>query len=260
MKRLLIIIPVLLLVLLLRLFIDGNTSQVQEQKSCNISPPITITSGNSELIEFKGKKYSINWFIENNPDKIYLYPNFENKFSSDKLFNENICKYLINGGFYTHDDKPLGLFISQGMTFKDYIQNDLIPAIFYITANGKVEITGSTTDNKNIRVALQTGPYIISYEKPVKLTIREDEQARRMFLGITKSNEIIFGTVYDTESPLLGPYLTDFPELISQLNIEKGLNISTALNLDGGKASAFLTPQKELNEMTYIGSFFCIKE
>jgi hypothetical protein len=60
-------------------------------------------------------------------------------------------------------------------------------------------------------------------------------------------------------NPVSGPKLNELPGIIKNINKSTSLNIVSALNLDGGAHSAFLTQSTDLNELSTIGEYFCIK-
>ena len=78
-----------------------------------------------------------------------------------------------------------------------------------------------------------------------------------MVVGITKKGETIFLVLYDPENTWSGPKLADTPGVLSGV-IER-LQLTDALNLDGGSASAFIRGDLSLEELTSVGSFFCVK-
>ncbi|MCX6724478.1 MAG: hypothetical protein NTV20_00040, partial [Candidatus Shapirobacteria bacterium] len=55
-----------------------------------------------------------------------------------------------------------------------------------------------------------------------------------------------------------GPLLADLPQIVGEIGETLGEDFKTALNLDGGTASAFLSQKKTIKEYTLIGSFFCL--
>lgn len=236
--------------------IEGKKREIVNTTSPSITP---LPPDTTEII-FSDKKYLVSWIIVEDITKLSLYSNLENKDSTWALAEKNKCKNLVNGGFYTEDDKPLGLLIVNGETIEERKENSFIPEIFYATNDGKFEIGSQLQvfSNEKIRFALQTGPLLIDSGKPRKLRIKNDEFARRIVVGITSNKQIIFLAVFSGEENFKGPYLIDLPEIINQFQIKSGIGIQKAINLDGGSASAFFSNYLSLGEFTYIGSYFCI--
>jgi uncharacterized protein YigE (DUF2233 family) len=190
------------------------------------------------------------------PQNLFLHPNFTEKLSSSERKKNLSCKNLINAGFYDKSNKPLGLFISERKIVEKEIESLLFNGIFYLSNENIPHIIETVSDG-NIRLAVQSGPVIYEKGVPRTLQIIDDKAARRMAVGITSDEKIIFLTFFNKESPLQGPYLQDLPAFIALFNNSGNHKIVSALNLDGGTASAFLTDNLSLNEVANIGSFFC---
>lgn len=90
------------------------------------------------------------------------------------------------------------------------------------------------------------------------MSVKNDKQARRVVAGVTGENKLIFLVFYDNNQYYSGPYLNDLPDLVDKTGKSLDLNIADAINLDGGSASAFISDDIKLTELTPVGSFFCI--
>lgn len=183
---------------------------------------------------------------------------------------QNNCRYGINGGFYTTDDKPLGLFRSHGETLSKQIESSLLTGVFYQTADNSLFIdtttfargplaNGARTDS--LSFALQSGPYFTTESG---LKIKDDEYARRMLVAQDAQGDFSFIAITEQENTHSGPLLADLPNIIKELN-SINLNaipytLNAILNLDGGSASAFYSQNgTKLMEITPIGSLLCGK-
>ena len=138
------------------------------------------------------------------------------------------------------------------------IENTLFNGYFVLTKNNKVTIEKSYL-GESIRIGLQTGPLLIQDERSQKLNLVSDKNARRIVAALTNKNELYFIAFYDKESVFLGPLLVDLPGLVSKIQDEMDVKFISAINLDGGSASAFFNEEIQLSELTPIGSFFCEK-
>lgn len=203
--------------------------------------------------EFQGTAFRTNWFYAETRN-LLLISNYHKKLTSLDVSEKSGCKNLINGGFYGKDDNPLGLVITNGKVVSDYEKNMLFNAVFFVQ-NGKAEI--STEIPVNPDLALQTGPLLLTNKQPLKLAINNDEASRRSVAAINDAGQPVFMVIYKPESTYDGPLLGDLPLHLQE--IEKNLHItfSSAVNLDGGSASAFRTKNFSLGELTNVGSFFC---
>ncbi|HKZ37116.1 MAG TPA: phosphodiester glycosidase family protein [Chryseolinea sp.] len=224
------------------------------------TPESTVEEIPPDTIEIKkgGNIYRVSWFIVDDLNLLSLLPNFDNKLPSKTFKEQNDCDYLTNGGFYTKEDTPLGLFVSEGETFTAVIPHALFNGFFYATLDHEVGIS-RVLPKKEFRFAVQTGPMLIENNRENVIRLRGDKTARRMVAGLTEMNQIVFLAIYNGESLLQGPYLSDLPAILTQLNEKASFTLLHAVNLDGGFASSFISEFVMLPEVNYSGSFFCAK-
>ncbi len=190
-------------------------------------------------------------------EKLILLPNFEKKLPSTQLSQENNCRFLINGGFYDQQDQPLGWFFTQKSLFKKEIKSALLNGFFFQNELGEIKIE-DISPSVPVVWGLQTGPLLIFQSQPVRLRLARDEQARRMVAALNQKDELIFLVITDSDSLAIGPSLTDLPAVVKKIGEELKEEFKTAVNLDGGTASAFINQAKKIKEYTWIGSFFCL--
>ncbi len=230
------------------------------QKSKKILPPITVdvspTSSAKPEITIQSD-YKIVWLTVRDKEKLFLYSNLIDLSPAKDLATKNSCAHLISGGFYNTDRKHIGLLISEGETISQSQDNVSFNGYFSISNNGMASITEYPMFNP--RISLQTGPILLKEASKTILNSQNIENSRRLAVGITKENDVVFLAVYDQFTPLLGPTLEELPSIIEKFNIERKLNLTYALNLDGGAHSAFISDIATLSEVSTIGSYFCIK-
>ena len=213
---------------------------------------------NKATIEIEGKKYSASWGFVENADKLELLTNFSQKKSAVDVFEFEQCKILTNAGFYTKDDKPTGLFITDGKLVRKFSQNSLTNGVLSINYFGIPRITATVPEDP-LRIALQAGPVLIDNAEFRTLSLVNDSEDRRMVAGVTGENKLIFIVFYDPESVYLGPKLVDMPQALSKFVEKTKIEIADAVNLDGGSASVFYSPNLKLSEIQNVGAFFCEK-
>ena len=128
--------------------------------------------------------------------------------------------------------------------------------------NGFIKIDNTLQIGKDFSgdadFALQTGPLLISNGKEIKLKMERDKPARRMIFAKNLSGRSVFITVFDPETEKIGPYLTDLPDIVQLINRKENLNLTDAVNSDGGGASAFYSSGKILTESVPVGSWWCV--
>lgn len=207
-------------------------------------------------IEYKGQKYFVNWIEVSDISKISLHPNFEQKQTAKVLKSEKECTSLVNAGFYTTDNKPVGLFIQNGGMLRDRNTNNLFNGILGITFADKAFI-GTKYPVGSTKYAIQSGPILISDSKELALSIKNDENARRIVASLTPQGHIVFVVIYGPGA-YQGPMLEDLPGVMKAIETKINISFSDAINLDGGSASAFITDGVSLEELSPVGSLFCI--
>lgn len=202
------------------------------------------------------ENYIFAWVPVDNLDNLQLIANFEEKLSASQVREKYNCKIVVNGGFYTTAGKPTGLFVSQSRTLQGWQQNALFNGVVSINDFATPRITRSVPQD-HLQIALQTGPVLVENLTSQKLTLRADQEARRMVAFATGENKLYFLAVYSPQSAFAGPHLADLPSLLQSFASQTGMQIADAINLDGGTASAFITPETSLTEASPVGSFFC---
>ena len=215
------------------------------------------TSNEAVELAVNGNTYSVAWFEVGDTNDIELRNNLNERKNSQQIIKDDGCKNLVNGGFYTEDYKPTGLLVTDCETITGYRSNRLFNGIFYITQTGDAGIASDYGDVQ-YKHAIQTGPILVNDSLERKLNIRNDEPARRVVVAVTNSGSVVFAVVFNKESHFLGPTLEDLPSVIKTLSDEFDLDIKTAINLDGGSASVFVSEDLKLQELSVVGSFFCV--
>jgi hypothetical protein len=208
-------------------------------------------------INFNNSLYRINWYEVNSIDDLTLTVNF-GKYTSSEFFDDNSCKFLSSGGYYKSDYSPTGLLISEYKEISPFVTSSLADGIFSINDFATPRITKSVPRDR-LRIALQSGPLLKENGEFVNLTLRNDEKARRVVLGVTGENKAVFMIVYNPSSVLIGPLLKDLPQILLEFEKKTGIIFADLVNLDGGAPTAFITETNNLTESTLVGSFFCLK-
>ena len=209
-------------------------------------------------VSFGDEKYAVYWLVLSNLDTLELIPNFDDSQTASSAFDKYGCELLINGGFYTEAGKPIGLFRANSETIQEFSVNVLMNGVFSVNDFSTPRITREVPGDP-LKIALQTGPILIENSFNQKLNLASDKSARRVISAVTGDNKLIFMVIYDPKSVFLGPELVDLPQIVSLLSAENDLNIADAINLDGGSASAFKSRDFSLNEISPVGSFFCLQ-
>lgn len=207
-------------------------------------------------LELDGRNYSYRYF-EAGKNTVGLIPNFSQKLNSKEIMRINGCKDLINGGFYTQNDKPLGLFYTGGKKYGQVKNSRLLDGFISDPLNGFYEITFTQPELSRVSWALQNGPVLIYDGTKTDLAIRDDYEARRSVAAVGKGS-LYFLTVFTEISLNSGPLLADLPDVLEAISEKEGWDITSAINLDGGSASAFIMEDFSVPELKFIGSALCV--
>jgi exopolysaccharide biosynthesis protein len=232
--------------------VSENSQTIDPLIEPNLTPTNVVQSGNID--------YQLNYLIVRPTDIIELYSNLEEKLTGKDAQIKFGCTNLVSAGFYGTDNKHIGLFLSEGKILSESAQNSLFNGYLTIDSNKKSTISATPpADLIALRIALQSGPILFLQGKPVNLNSNVGDPARRIIAAISNRSEITFISIYAKNNLFSGPKLNDLPGIINNINNTTGLNIVDAINLDGGTHSAFLSDSVNINELSTIGGFFCVK-
>lgn len=221
------------------------------------APTITPSAWKqSTVIDVEGIPVRISWAIAD-PEQVKLFSNLKEQEISEEIKIDKSCSILVNGGFYSKENAHLGLFISNYEAISNPIQSALFNGFLWIESDNAS--INSHLPDVNPRLALQSGPLLMQNGKPLLLDINNDEPNRRIVAAVTPDNKLIFLSAYYDGSKYQGPLLGQLPEIINLFKKQTGVDIVNAINLDGGSASVFISNYDRLNELTHIGSYFCVK-
>ena len=235
------------IILVLLLFLTGCTTKP-------ISETVIISSSPAPVLaQFGNYRYA--WVKLDNLVNLKLLPNHDTQASSEDLAKTNHCQILVNGSFYDKQNQPLGWLVSQGETLSEPITSSLFNGYFYLQSGRPV--ISAVLPKTEVALGLQSGPLLILDSQPLLLKISNDQPRRRVIVALNNQKELIFLVLTGTDSLYSGPLLADTPKLVAAIGQALNQNLVTALNLDGGSASAFHTDTIHLSEYAYIGSFFC---
>jgi len=251
-----------LILLMLAGFIYLKKSAIKKLPSNHVLSAVVLPASlpvilkQSTVINVSGVSTRVSWAIVN-PEDIELYSNLKDQHLSEQIKADRNCRILVNGGFYSEEGTNLGLLITDSEIISPFSKSTTRNGILAVDGN-HVSI-GNDLTVKNPRIGLQSGPLLMQNGQPLALKINNDEPNRRIVAGTTKDNKLIFLAFYSDESDLEGPLLGLMPEAVDLFKKQTGINITDAINLDGGSASVFITDYVVLRELNHMGSYFCIR-
>ena len=164
--------------------------------------------------------------------RLVVLDNPQNERPLGALFKAQDCLAGVNGGYFHPDNRPLGLVVSAGRTVHPLVRAQLLSGVLVVTSGQLTlmrvqEFSPSASPSQ----ALQTGPFLIDHRKPVS-GLNDTKRARRTVVLSDKSSR--YGMVV-TESFFT---LAELAALLATPGIVHELEITRALNLDGGTSSA----------------------
>lgn len=222
------------------------------------SPTIKLQS-NLKTIEIPYEKQILRVLIKPLSTTPSLLPNFSTKLSSSELVNKHACDVALNGGFYTKEDKPLGLFTVESKVYGEEVSSTLVTG--FLSAGKEKHISiNKTLPEDTSTFALQTGP-LFTLPRNTPMSMVDDEFSRRSVIGEDEEGNFYAISMHDRDNLFSGPKLADVPVLLSIKKIRDEVSFSKALNLDGGSASFFYSKEDgiHLSELITVGSVLCIK-
>lgn len=242
---------VVILIAIIGIFtVQKSKTILKQPMNQQTSPTVSIPPSDNE-VTIQDHTYAIYW-QPIDATRLTLIPNFIEKKTAPQIMEENGCSYGANGGFYTPDDKPIGLFRTRNGQLSQATVNTTMNGFFSKDSRGELSISRNAP-SEDIEFALQSGPYMTPSSR---LLLKEDSFDRRILIVRSQSNMWYFIAITEKNNSFSGPKLSDVPLILEKLP----LDIVEALNLDGGSASAFYSEKGiRFGELTPIGSFFCGK-
>lgn len=236
----------------------------QNESTREISEPILTTENPTSInpswktITIDEKTYAYDYFKVSETTDVFLIPNFVMQKLSKSVLTENNCSRGINAGFYDKEYKPLGLFVTDKKTFSSSLSSALLNGFFTIDDSNHAEIQQAY--NGATHIALQSGPLLMLNSQKLPLRIKNDEFARRSVASVSRNGDILFFSLFLPDSEISGPLLQNLPNVLMEINKNQKLELTDAINLDGGSASFFKGEETYLEEITTVGGVFCIRE
>lgn len=249
MKKILLIIALLISVFVF----NAQNKQLQENDSNSQS----LSKAEQDLltIETNSGKFSSIWFKLDKKDNILFNINSQG-LGSYEIVNQYSCDYLVNGGFYDEEFKPLGLVTINNERIQQPISSSLFNGFLSFDSNNSTSI--NKTPSQNPLIEIQTGP-IILFNRQKQNISPTGKLARRVLVVIDSDNNTYFIALYDPENVYSGPALSEIYDILTRVEESLNTKFKSAINLDGGSASVFYTKTFKLPEIKTIGSYFCIK-
>jgi len=202
--------------------------------------------------------YRTTWEVIDASREIRVGKNTDLELSSLQYMEREGCLVLTSAAFYNDVGDPLGLLVSQGQTLSSWQGNQLFNGVVGVTTGGILQVTRDGNEHA-WDWAVQAGPVVYEAFQPASLSLAADQPARRVVAVVTTDDKLVLTAIVAEDSLFYGPELRELPEVLQEWQTATGITIKAALNLDGGTASAFLSPTFKLKELKPVGSFICVE-
>lgn len=158
------------------------------------------------------------------------------KFAKD-VISQNNADVVINGSFFTPEQSPIGLIISDGIQLSK-VHKTSWWSIFYIEKNiPKISLARDISSFTDVSFAIQAGPRLIINESIPNFK-NKNEVAPRSAIGIDKENNIFMavsknGITNEALAKCLMKKYPEGPELINAMNLDGGSSTQMAVRING---------------------------
>lgn len=236
-------------------FVIPKPNSAPSQPKADIPFPTATLNKPRGAIAWHGESYLYNFFTVSSDSKVTLIPNFTKKLTSTKIIKDEACAAGINAGFYTRENRPIGLFKTGKLSYP-VTNNELFIGFISLTSN---KISIGRNEPTNTTWAFQSGPLLLEDGQTLTLSLEHDEPARRMVLA-TAGQQTYAITIYGEDNEDTGPHLEDLANIVSEISKKEQLGLQAAVNLDGGHHSTFFSEGVHIQESQPVGSLLCVKK
>lgn len=152
----------------------------------------------------------------------------------------------VNGGFFHPDFSPLGLMIADGRKAGQFTQTSLISgSMVLISQEPYLVWNPEFLGDNGVAQMLQAGPRLVDAGQPLA-SLNRTKNANRSFIATDGQRMWAIGTVRSTTLAGLG-------DLLASPGILPNIRVQRALNLDGGRSTAFYARKNDGQEISRPG-------
>jgi len=137
----------------------------------------------------------------------------------------------VNGGYFQPNHEPMGLVVSQGVQKHPMETAKILTGVLAVTPRGTALLRNAEFKlGRNLREALQAGPFLVDHGKPVTGLNATRRAERTVLLAEREGVMALLITAPVT--------LAELAQILAAPDFLSGLKIDRALNLDGGSSTA----------------------
>jgi exopolysaccharide biosynthesis protein len=165
--------------------------------------------------------------------------------SAQEISRKSGGLFVINGSFFDHLERPLGLVISRGITISPLHKGGTTLTGIFQIRNGRPEIIHRDNFNPSgVVEAIQAGPRLLVEGKATPVT-KDNSRSLRTAVCLDQASNILFAS---STRWVMGVTLQEMQ------NILKRVGCRNALNLDGGGSAQFVfAPTSISNRIELLG-------
>lgn len=152
----------------------------------------------------------------------------------------------VNGGYFRPDFTPLGLMIADGRAQGQFTRSSLVSGMVRVRKGEPALVWNSESSAiSGASDLLQAGPRLVHAGQPVP-GLNASKTAARTFIATDGSHHWLVGVVRNTT-------LNGLAKLLATPGLIAGMRVDRALNLDGGRSTAFYVRTSEGREISQPG-------
>jgi len=169
----------------------------------------------------------------------------KNIISAQEISRKGGGLFVINGSFFDHLERPIGLVISRGITISPLHKGGMTLTGIFQIRNGKPEIIHRDEFNPNgVVEAIQAGPRLLVNGKATPVT-KNNSRSLRTAVCLDQASNVLFAS---STRWVMGVTLQEMQDIL------KRVGCKNALNLDGGGSAQFVfSPSSIPDRMELLG-------
>lgn len=159
--------------------------------------------------------------------------------SAQEISRKSGGLFVINGSFFDHLERPLGLVISRGITISPLHKGGTTLTGIFQIKNGKPEIIHRDEFNPNgVVEAIQAGPRLLVNGKATPVT-KNNARSLRTAVCLDQASNILFAS---STRWVMGVTLQEMQQILQRVGCRN------ALNLDGGGSAQFVFSPSSISD------------
>lgn len=187
------------------------------------------------VIEFSPEENVGFEFVSSNREK--------NQFLASDFYSEDVYSFIINGGYFDGNLKPVGFCKIDGEVLSLETLSKL-SGFVTTTKTGKIDLHWKTLPAGEFRDVVQSGPFVIDPGGEVGIRTRTGKPAKRTLIGVSSDQKVLILTTSEV-------YLYDLAQVLKKTMPD----FDRVLNLDGGPSVARIYGESRALNLVPVSNF-----